>query len=135
MQVSNHNRGFTIIDAMIAAALFIITVTSIVRVMSVASTQLSHQKKMTQGINISEGVIEEMLLAYSDSSSVLTAGHHGPYCYTLSGVVASCPAGIFSTSWDVVNDIPLVGMMQINVKTSWKERGRQHSVKFVTYRD
>ena len=129
------NRGFTMIDAMIASALFIITVSSLISVISLANTQLSHQKKVSQGINISEGVIEQLLLAYSDSSSLLTAGDHGPLCYNLSGEATPCSNAFFKSYWHVDQDIPLPEMIRLIVKTQWmSQRGMNRTVKFTTYR-
>ena len=134
MKNGKLSRGFTIIDAVLAAAIFLITVTSIVRVLTIANNQLAHQRHMTQAISISENVIEELLLAYGETS-VISVGSHGPRCYGRNGSAVNCTNAQYKAYWQVASGTPLAGMTQITVRTRWKERGKNRETKFVTVRN
>ena len=120
--LSRKNRGFTLIEVLIAMAIFAIGI------LAVASLQLSNTKNNTTG-NITT---QATMLARQKLEELKTV----PDVTTLtSGTDTNNPldadgntGGIYNRQWNVSNPLGGSTSRQISVTVSWNRRGQNRSV-------
>ena len=120
--LSRKNRGFTLIEVLIAMAIFAIGI------LAVASLQLSNTKNNTTG-NITT---QATMLARQKLEELKTV----PDVTTLtSGTDPNNPldadgnaGGIYNRQWNVSNPLGGSTSRQISVTVSWNRRGQNRSV-------
>ena len=120
--VSKKSRGFTLIEVMIAMAIFAIGI------LAVGSLQLSNTKNnttgniTTQATMLARQKIEE-LKTVSDVTT-LTSGTDPNNPIDVDGN----PGGIYTREWNVSNPLGGNTSRRIEVKVSWNRRGQNRSV-------
>lgn len=63
-------RAFSMLEVLIASALFLITVVGVVSATHTGSAVFEHQRKLTQAVSIGEFAMEELLLRYTSSTDL-----------------------------------------------------------------
>lgn len=139
-------RGFSVIEVMMAAAIFGIGLAGIFTAFNTAGMQFEHQRHTTQGIHLAEAKMEELLLAASTDGALLPGLIHGPAWYdprgfasgscdaSTTGVPASTATCRYRVTWEA-RPSPVPGVRILTVTTDWAERGQRRSVSFNTQRN
>lgn len=126
-------QGFTLIEVMVAAAIFAIGTSASLAGISTAYKQYAHQRHMTNAINVAEGVMESLLLAYGTDARI-GVGSHGPLYFSEEGVQTASPSA-YQVTWAVIADQPIAGMRQIDTRVGWIEPAGRRSIAFTTVRE
>ena len=128
--VPSSEKGFTLIEIMIASAIFIIGAAGTLSVITTANNQYTHQRLSSQGISTCEYVMDELLMNYD-----LAAGIGGPRCFDKNGAeLSSCGNEKYKVSWNVTANNPIPGMNKVVVYTKWKESGHFRGINLQSYR-
>ncbi len=125
--------GFSLLEVMIAASLFLLALAGTLTAMSTARQLKEDQRVLTVGINLAEAQMEQ-LLVLPNGSALLTAGAEiaGPQ-FEAGGTVTS--TGFFRTAWIVSSDTPLSGLRRLTVFVRWTDgSGRDREFSLVTDR-
>ena len=124
-------RGFTLIEVMMAAAIFAAGLAAVFSAFSTAALQFEHQRNTTQAIHVAEAVLEELLLR-APTDPDIAQGVTRSSGYDNNGTPAT--SGFFTVSW-VVTAGPLAGVRHIAVTSTWAERGVAQHLSFSTDRN
>jgi|GEM_PF-777984 len=154
-----RSAGFSLIEVMVSAALFLASVTGVVSAVSTASTVYEHQRRLTQAVSVGEFKMEELLLRYSSHDDLVIAGTTNPAGVLLSGtpkiacltprlVPVTCPTSTttgttvnlgsnlgpnYLVYW-FVSAAPVQGLKQIDLVVAWRESVGQRELRLMTYR-
>ena len=110
-------RGFGLIEAMISASLLAVAMTAIVSLLVNLQESYRHQRLVAQALHVAEGSMEELLVRYADDADLGTGVHTGP-----SFGVDGQPGGtFFTTSWNVTDGVPFVGLRRVTLTVTWNE--------------
>ncbi len=123
IKTKRNNRGFTLIEVLIAMAIFSIGILA-VGTMQVTSINSNARARMhTEGYTWVGDRIEWLTtLSYDDDD--LTAGDHGPVA-----------EGTYAISWNVQDDTPLAGAKTIRVAvTAANPQARPLSIDYIKAR-
>lgn len=123
---SGAEGGFSLIEVMIALAIFAIGMLGVVSLQSTAVQNNSFSNGVSQAmreINQSEA---ERLISLSMSDADLNPGDHGP---------ATSADGIYTTSYTVTDDSPSAGCKEVVVTTNWTDFKGNHSVALTFVKD
>jgi len=125
-------KGFTLIELVVAIAVFSIGFVAVAKMQSNAISGQSYSMQMTDAVDIFNGQAENLNAqpiypSYTSTaqSPDLTAGNHGPSTVTRRGIN-------YSVSW-VVSDLVLTAPMdeiqkQVVITVSWVESGINHNL-------
>jgi prepilin-type N-terminal cleavage/methylation domain-containing protein len=128
-------RGFSLIEVMMAGAIFAIGLTAIYSAFRTAANQFEHQRHTTYAVHITEAVMEELLVRTSSDTDLTAGSAHGPRHYDRKGFV-SATASTYKTTWEVKTNTPIPNVRQLTVTTSWTEKAAgQRSITFSTNRN
>jgi Tfp pilus assembly protein PilV len=119
------------IEVVISASLLILGITAAANLQSAMSRNSAEQRRFITANEVGEQTIERLLIVFGGSAT-LSAGHHDGPAYNLDGVPAA--DGIFSTSWDVIENTPIQNVRQVVVEVRWRDFGRDRSIKLSTFR-
>ncbi|HXG22897.1 MAG TPA: type II secretion system protein [Methylomirabilota bacterium] len=112
--------GFSLIEVLVAMALFMIAATAISSLMYHSTAVISQNNYLSQAIACAQGALEEIRTqAYEDIAD--TAGQ------TCTGDGAN-----FNVAWEVSENEPGDGMKKIVVTVSWLEKGASKSYAIET---
>jgi prepilin-type N-terminal cleavage/methylation domain-containing protein len=125
-----RTKGFTIVEVLVASALFLVGMTAIIGTYSYVAAELMHQKRMTTAISLTEARIEDLLLRLS-SDPALNGGTTATF--NQDGLPATSDV-VFTTNWTTM-PTQINGIREIKVTTTWKERGQDKSMSFSTRRN
>lgn len=129
------NSGFSLIEVMVAGAVFLLSVAGTLSVVSSAHLQYQHQRNLSVATHVGEALMEELLLGYTTDNTLFSAGIHGPRYYDKKGLsIATATNSKYSATWTVTGDAPITGVRTIRVTVRWQERGFTKSLRFITYR-
>jgi type IV pilus assembly protein PilV len=127
--LTRNNRGFTLIEILIAVAIFSIGI------LAVAKLQLWNVKNNTTGnittmaTMLGRAQIEE-LKGNDVSDSELDIGHYEDPNNPIDA--DGNPGGIFNRSWDVSDPLGGNSTRRIDVIVSWNRQGQNRSVVLTT---
>lgn len=128
----NKRRGFSLIETMIASALFFVGLTAIFQTYNVAARLLGHHRHVTRAVALAEGTIEELVQRYPGDPILEVGVAPTPRTYDMSGLLTSS-ATVFSVSWTVTN-FALDGIREVIVTVSWTEQGAAKKLSIKTWR-
>jgi len=104
IKTKRENRGFTLIEVLIAMAIFSIGILAIGHLQLISINSNARARMHTEGYTWMVDRIEWMTtLPYDDAD--LTAGDHGPVA-----------EGIYTITWNVQDDTPLAGTKAITIR-------------------
>lgn len=128
-KISEHERGFTIIEVLIAMAIFSIGILAVGSMQITATRGNTSAGKMTSASTIAQNQMEQLLsLNYDDLSSLNDANGDGTA--GLSGNTASTAdhmavRGQYNIYWNIAEDDPIRNTKTVEVIVSWKSGQRQ----------
>jgi len=106
---TSKEKGFTLIENMIALAVLTITLLGVAQLMAIAVRQTALARFETMAATIAQSKLEELRAVYNNEletetdSSDLTAGSHGPATMTLAApAYSSMGDSQFQVSWAVI---------------------------------
>lgn len=126
-------RGFNLIEVMVSGVILLLGLAGILVGISTSRVQYSHQRHMTQALQIAESVIEELLVRSKESPDLAAGQHDGP-SFEVSGARAEGD-GFFDTIW-IIDPEPLPevpGIRRVTVTVSWE--GALRPVSLSTFRN
>ncbi|MFQ5741317.1 MAG: prepilin-type N-terminal cleavage/methylation domain-containing protein [Acidobacteriota bacterium] len=103
----NRDRGFSIVEVMVAMAVLAISILGMAQLTALAVQQNSFARYNTAAVEIARGKLEELESVYSwelttvTSSPDLTDGEHGPETVVLPSDTQTQGSRDFSVSWTV----------------------------------
>ena len=120
IKTKRENRGFTLIEVLIAMAIFSIGILAIGHLQLISINSNARARMHTEGYTWVGDRIERLTtLSYDDDD--LTAGNHGPVA-----------EGTYAISWNVQDDTPLTGTKAITVTvTGANPRARPLSIDYI----
>ncbi len=120
----NSQRGFGLIEIMIAMILFGIGISLAMRTLPQSNVATTRGRNISKATNLAQQKVEELLsVPYSDAD--LNAGTHAD---------PTNPIDLhFTRSWVVADDAPVAGMKQVNVTVIWETASKDSSVTLQTY--
>ncbi|MBM4282151.1 MAG: hypothetical protein FJ137_15800 [Deltaproteobacteria bacterium] len=124
-------RGFAMTEVLISAAILITGITVAVEVQAMMSRSAAAQRRFVTANEVAEQTLERLLVLFAGSASLRPGLHDGP-SYDIGGVPAA--DGIFTTSWTVVGDTPVLGVRRVTVEVRWRDFGRDRQVVLTTFR-
>ena len=86
----DNSKGFTLIEVLVAMAIFSIGILAIGSMQLAATKGSSSARLSTEAVTIAQSQAETLILLPYNSSPALDTGPHGPN-----------PVGVYSVSWDV----------------------------------
>ena len=112
-----NERGVSLIEILIAIAIFSIGILAVVKMQTAAMRANTFSANLTRAvIDLNQKKAEDFLaLDYSDST--VSDGSHGPE-----------GSGIFSTNWQVSDDTPYLGAKTIVITTTWSDQSGNHTL-------
>jgi Tfp pilus assembly protein PilV len=112
-------RGFGLIEAMVSASLLAVAMTAIVSLLVNLQETYGHQRLVAHALHVAEGSMEGLLVRYADDAELGTGVHAGPSF----GVDGRAGGNFFTTSWQVVDNVPFAGLRRVTLTVQWMERG------------
>jgi prepilin-type N-terminal cleavage/methylation domain-containing protein len=70
-------RGFSLIEVMVASALFLLSVVGVISTANTANGIFAHQRILTQALSVGEFALEELLLRYNAHADLVVNGTKG----------------------------------------------------------
>lgn len=123
--------GFTLIEVMLAGAIFLLALAGTLQGISLASREYEHQRRATSGLAVIESVMEELLLLQS-SDPLLASGSRSRE-YDIDGNLEV--GGPVLAEWTVTLNVPVTGLRQIALRVSWVEsNGTRRGLDVTTWR-
>jgi prepilin-type N-terminal cleavage/methylation domain-containing protein len=137
-------RGFSLIEVMVASALFLTTTAVIVASVATASRNSAVQRRMTVALQLGEQKMEELLLRFNTSED-LTIGEHpadpisggNKQWFDESGEPSTAAANkVFRVDWKVssVTGIPNLRRIALTVAWEGRDNDRDHQITLTTDR-
>jgi prepilin-type N-terminal cleavage/methylation domain-containing protein len=116
----NKNRGFSLIELLIAISLFGIGVMAISVFLPVGSAHVNKARLNSIALALSQQKMEE-LKQVPFTSPDLTAGAHAE------------STGVFQVAWTVEDSIPNSRCKRTSINTTWTVSGDNHTVQLITF--
>ncbi len=159
-----RRTGFSLLEVMVAGALFLVTISGVLSATSTATATFEHQRKLTQSMSVAEFSLEELLLRYGSndelrlnatrSSGLISAATPATRCLGPDLLPsAQCATGSilpqkgFSAPISgvvgedghyginvIVTDIDNLALRHIIVVVAWQEVSGLHTLMLETYR-
>ena len=117
-------RGFSLVELMVAITFFGILMLGFLAIFPLGMRSVDKGEKLTVASGLAQDEIERLkVLPRTDPD--LAAGTH---------LDAGNPLlGVYSRSWTVTNDVPMVGMKAVNLAVAYSDNGIPRNVQILTY--
>ena len=125
-----NQRGFSLIEALAAMAIFSVGLMIAADLTTSGAKSVAYDKRMAQTVQIASSLLEELTVAYS-ADARLTAGTHTQY-FNIFGQAVAAP-DVYTATWIVTLDNPMVLIMRITLNVQWTGSGST-GVNFLTFR-
>lgn len=112
---ANCQRGFTLIEVVIALTVFSIGLLAASMMQSASIKGNRSSASVSQSSNWAAGKMEEILST--------------PYASIVNNTATS-PDGMYTMTWTVANNTPVVNTMTVVITVTWNTRGRTLSSQF-----
>jgi prepilin-type N-terminal cleavage/methylation domain-containing protein len=97
-------RGFSLLEVLVAAALFLVTVTGVLSATSTATATYEHQRRLTQAMSVGEFVLEELLLRYTSAEELRLNATRSGDTVTAATPATRCVSAELQPSTSCTND-------------------------------
>lgn len=125
-------RGFSLIEVMVASALFLVTITGVVASTRTLTQAAQHQRHMTMAVHTAERQMEELLLRFNDHDDLDPSLPHERRFDANGEPVLT--GGAYVATWTVTSVAAVAALRHIVLTLSWSEGEAQRSVTLQTYR-
>lgn len=113
-----NQRGASLIEILIAIAIFSIGTLAVVKMQTAAMRANTFSINLTEAvIDLNQRKAEDLLALDYNDSALSSAAPHGPEA-----------SGIFSTIWQVTDNNPYLGAKRIVITTTWSDQSGNHTV-------
>ncbi len=116
-----HERGFSLLEVLISAAMLMIGLTAVLQYQSSALAVVGKEQHVLTATHVAELTMERLLLMHPNDT-MLTAGPHTGSRFDDYAKVSS--SGNFQASWTVTVDDPIPTARRLIVTVTWTERGK-----------
>ena len=108
-------KGFTMIEILVAIFIIMVALMGILTVASMVISGNTYSRDFTTAITLSQEKLEELK---NDGYDNLTGG--------------TGSSSIYTTTWSVTDDNPEADMKTVTASTSWSRKGKSHTVTLKT---
>jgi Tfp pilus assembly protein PilV len=127
-------RGFSLIETMVASAMFFVGLTAVFATFTTASNLLLHHRNVTRAVAIAESNLEQLIQRYPGDPQIAVGVTPTPRYYDRDGVLSATPAE-FRVTWTVTTFAKLDGIREVTVLVRWYEAGvRERTLQLRTWR-
>ena len=127
-------RGFSLLEVMVSASLFLVTVSGVVTSTNMLSNMQVHARQMTRAIHLAEFTMEELLLRFNTDPDLDPLQNPHRRDFDVNGEPCAIGDGVYVATWNVSSVPGVATLKKVNVALSWSESGAQKSIDLVTYR-
>lgn len=124
-------RGFTLIEVMMAGAIFLLVISGVLTSYNIAGRQFRTLEEQSQALHVGDGVVEDLVLAAGAATTLDPAGNPHVLKYDTEGNVSA--TGKFTATWNINDNVPVIGLRQIVLKVSWTDE-ITHTITLTTVR-
>ena len=122
-----NNRGFTLIEVLVATVLMGIFVVGFLKLQASSVTARAHAKMRTTSTQIASDFLDQVLVSdpanpVVDGSAIADAGND----------TINIGTGIYTRTWTIERNQPVVDLMRVTITTSWSEKGHNSAVTLQT---
>ena len=129
-----NQKGFTLLEVVMAGAILTIGVLVGISAAKMNSQNLSYDQQEITATEIATTLLETMTNSYASTDPNLVAGAHIQYYNAQEQVVLATANPIFTVTWTITDDVPVTGFMTINLQVQWGTGSQLKNVSFQTYR-
>jgi Tfp pilus assembly protein PilV len=129
-------RGFSLLEVIVSSTLLIAGLTGIVSALSTTTTLSTHQRNVTQALQIAESTLESLLIR-SVADPDLTGGTHPatPLQFDDEGAPVLTGNGTYAVDWSVTaGPAAAPSMRRVSVRIRWTEFVGERSFSLTTLR-
>lgn len=127
------HRGFSLIEVVIAAVLFVVAVTGVVSSWRTVTGLTDTQLRSGDALTLGEDTLDDLRLSFRGSSDLAVGPHQRFFTRAKVRTAAAVPRG-FIVDW-TVTAIAGQSFKRIDLVVRWTGvDGRPHALPFVTYR-
>lgn len=119
-------RGFSLIEVVIALAIFSFGLLAVVAMQSAAVKNKTYSNGTSQAMREVNQSVAERLLTLDIGNGLLNAGTHG---------MGTSSDGVYSTTYTVTDDAPAAGLKDVVVNTTWTDFKGSHTVSLQFTKD
>lgn len=128
------NRGFTLIEVMIAAGVLVISLVGLVVAGVNATKMYANQRSITQAVAVGESVTEEVLLKFETDPEINIGTSTSRY-FTKNGAPTTAANAFYTVTWFVTGHPSVTGILRIRVLIQWTVNGQPKQIIWNTYRN
>jgi prepilin-type N-terminal cleavage/methylation domain-containing protein len=125
------NKGFTLVEVLVAMAVFSAALLALGRMQIVASQVSAAAGRLTRATALTQDKVEQ-LLALPYTNALLD--DQTPVGQKTTYTDPNPPKG-YTITWDVDADTPVAGVKTINLKVAWNNRGNPKSFQLAFYKE
>ena len=112
-----NNKGFTMIEILIALAIFSIGILGVASMQILSVNYNTHARKLTEATTRGVETLETLMTLPYDSDDLNSGSNY------------EITDGTYTVSWDVMAD-PVLDYKTINMTVTWSERGTAKIIRF-----
>ncbi|MFH1975916.1 MAG: prepilin-type N-terminal cleavage/methylation domain-containing protein [Pseudomonadota bacterium] len=112
-----NNKGFSLIEVMIALAIFSIGILGVASMQILSVNYNSHARRLTEATTRGVETLETLMILPYDSDDLDSGSNY------------EITDGTYTVSWDVTAD-PVLAYKTINMTVTWSERGAAKILRF-----
>jgi Tfp pilus assembly protein PilV len=126
-------RAFSLLEAMISGALFLIAVAGVVGAWRMVSGLHETQLRRADAIQLADDVLDDLRMRFRGDAALAVGRHER--CFARNRALTTCPAPRgYTVGWDVAT-LPGQTFLQVDLAVSWTGLdGVEHRLSFVTLR-
>lgn len=133
MAAKRSTRGFTLLEAIIAGALFLIGITGVLTAWQSILVSMEHQRRCVDAVSVAEDVLDDLRLRHRDAPELKIGTHERYFTKTRAPAPEADPLG-YTVEWEVL-DNGANTFRRVELVVRWRGLdARQHSIDFYTIR-